>query len=120
MRNNNLAPRKRGYGDESEGNENANESQERITGFQDEMPGRPGASTTRVAPSKTLAGSPKSHMPISKAGGREMPKGKFHARRPGSKVVRSSSKNRTGKKYRHGGGKQPPTVAQKAKSFGGV
>ena len=101
--------------------ETENELENRTEGVEDEEPGNQNATTTRTFPTRTVATKPKSRVPIAKPGGRAMPKGKFVAGRPSSKVARSSTKNRSGKKYRSGGpGKQPPTVAQKAKSFGGV
>lgn len=100
-------------------NEVEGEFENRIEGTQDEEPGNQDATTSKPLPSRTISKKPSTPFAVSKPGGRPMPKGKFVNKHSASKVVKSKSKNRTGKKYK-GGPKQPPTVRQKMKSFGGV
>lgn len=106
--------------------ETENELENRTEGAEDEEPGNPKATTTRTFPSKKVAKHPTSKVPISKSGGhmsKTQPKGKFvTSSRPGSTMVKSKGgKARSGKKWKKGGaGKQPPTVQQKMKSFGGM
>ena len=96
------------------------EFENRNEGAEDEEPGNQGATTTHTFPSKTVSKKPTTKVPISKAGGRVLPTRKFVNKHSGSKVVRSKAKNRTGKKWKAGGGKTPPTIHQKMKSFGGM
>lgn len=98
--------------------ETENEFENRLEGAEDEEPGNPKATKKRTVPSTKVATKPKTPFPVSRAGGRAMPKGKFTNKHPGSKVVKSKAKNRSGKKYKRNT-KAAPKVAQKMRSFGG-
>lgn len=99
--------------------ETENELENRTEGVEDEEPGNKGATKSRMVPSKKVSRKPSTPVPISKGGKGKLSKApKFKAKRPGSKVAKSGTKNRTGKSYKHLS-KQAPTTAQKMRSFGG-
>jgi hypothetical protein len=74
-----------------------------VEGFEDREPGNPKNAQKMVPRPKAFAKKPGDEVPISKAGGSAMPKGKFSNVHPGSTAVRSSSQVSTGQKYRSGG-----------------
>jgi hypothetical protein len=74
-----------------------------VEGFEDREPGNPKNAQKMVPRPKAFAKKPNDEVPISKAGGSAMPKGKFSNLHPGSTAVRSSSQPSTGQKYKSGG-----------------
>ncbi len=117
MRNNNLAPRNRMNTDPE------NDLEDAVEAPDDNEPGNPRSQKVFAPPRKVFAGNKVRSANTSGAltgSGPTVP-GMHRQLRPRGKLVKSKSKNRTGKKYRGGGpGKHPPTVAQKMASFGGM
>lgn len=107
-------------------NETENEFEDRIEGTEDDEPGNQNATVKRTVPSKKVSKKPSTPFAVSGAAARmskTQPKGKYvTSSRPAGKMAKShGGKARSGKKYKKGGpGKQPPTVMQRMKSFGGM